>query len=160
MRLFAWIQATFHIFDVVNASTSVAWSNLTSQGLEFSQADRDNLDCAHNHYCNFNEDQSAHEWISGCPGLPRITEELWRRHRHVDAKFLRKHFRTYKRLQASKYKLASDELTFPAYMAKRYAPSVPPSSMLCDGLGMCRVSILLRLRSLRALMALLVPKLQ
>jgi hypothetical protein len=73
---------------------------------------------------------------------------------------LRKHFRTYKRLQASKYKLAFDELTFPAYMAKRYAPSVPPSSMLCDGLGMCRVSILLWLRSLRALMALLVPKLQ
>jgi hypothetical protein len=48
----------------------------TSQKLEFSKADRDNLDCVHNPYCNFNEDQGAHEWVSGCPGLPRITEEL------------------------------------------------------------------------------------
>jgi hypothetical protein len=30
----------------------------------------------YNPCCNFNEDQGAHEWISGCPGLPRITEEL------------------------------------------------------------------------------------
>jgi hypothetical protein len=48
----------------------------TSQGLEFSEADRDNLDCTNNFYCKFTEDRGAHEWVSGCPGLPSIAEEL------------------------------------------------------------------------------------
>ncbi|KAH8626917.1 hypothetical protein IG631_18935 [Alternaria alternata] len=48
----------------------------TSQRLELLETDRDDLDCAHNPYCNLNEDQGAHEWVSGCLGLPRITEEL------------------------------------------------------------------------------------
>ena len=51
-------------------------SSPTSQEVEFSKTDRDDLHCANSPYCKFTEDQGAHEWVSGCPGLPRITEEL------------------------------------------------------------------------------------
>ncbi|KAG9190449.1 hypothetical protein G6011_08537 [Alternaria panax] len=142
MRLLAWIQATFHVFDVASASTSVASSNDTLKELEFPETDRFNADCQHNPYCSFTEsvgELGSHNWTNDCPGLPRITEKLSRDHKHIDTNLLRKNFRIYKTLQGSKYKLDSDELTFPTYMAKRYAPNVPPSSMLCDGLGMCRV---------------------
>ena len=59
-----------------------------------------------------------------------------------DQLWLKKNFDNYKALQRSSFGLDSDEKTFPTYMGKRYALNVPPSSLLCDGLSMCRVCLM------------------
>ena len=141
MRLFTWIQTAFHVSDVINASTIIAWSKLTSRRPESLEIELTNEDYVRNPYCQLSKDLGTHEWVKDCPGLPRITEALWRKYRYKDTKFLNKNLQNYLKLKESKWKLASDELTFPTYLAKRYAPNVSPSSMVCDGLGMCRVGI-------------------
>jgi hypothetical protein len=142
MRLFAWIHAIFHVFDVVNGSANVSWSNTTSQDQKLPSIDFSTHDCANNPYCHPSKVIGLYEWKNDCPGFPKVTESLWREHRAQDTAFLRKKLVDYQQLQMNPWRMGSDELTFPAFMAKRYAPNVPPSSMLCDGFGMCRVSSL------------------
>ncbi|KAH6875193.1 hypothetical protein BKA58DRAFT_454051 [Alternaria rosae] len=145
MRSFAWIHAVLHVFDVVNASTSVAWSNATGQDPVSNvttqgpgwEGDYFDNECARSPYCHITDLPGTYEWSNDCPNFPRITEHLWLQNRHEDAFFLRKRLKEFQLIQRAR-KLADDEITFPAFLAKRYAPNLPPSSMLCDGMGMCR----------------------
>jgi hypothetical protein len=78
-------------------------------------------------------------WTSDCDfSMPSY--RMWKDNRVDDVYWLRRHLRAYKRLQNDGL-LHTNELTFPTYMLQRYAPNVPPSNMLCDGLGMCMVDI-------------------
>jgi hypothetical protein len=59
-----------------------------------------------------------------------------------DKRWLEDHFDKYQRRTrtVARRRDAPDRLTFPTYMLKLYAPNVPASNMLCDGLGLCQVS--------------------
>ncbi|KAI4658712.1 uncharacterized protein J4E79_006470 [Alternaria viburni] len=138
MRFSAWLLTTFHVFDVVKGSASVAWSNTTSGNGTLSVWSYAENDCKASPYCDDTGVTGDYDWDNDCPDLPRINYALWFNNRAEDTAFLREKLRHYEQLKMNPWKTPSDELTFPAYMAKRYAPNLPPSSMLCDGLGMCR----------------------
>jgi len=117
------------------ASLDSSLSNVTSKPPQ----DRRGLDCFNNPYCDY-KDKPLPTWHTDCD-FPRINIRVWRKNRVEDSLWLNHKFMDYLSLQKNEQGIATDEETFPAYMLKRYAPNAAPSSMLCDGLGMCRVSL-------------------
>jgi hypothetical protein len=80
-------------------------------------------------------------WRNDCD-FDMPSEKLWKANRQDDAAWLSEHLQRYlwRTRTAARRRDSPDRLTFSTYMLKLYAPNVPPSNMLCDGLGMCRVS--------------------
>jgi hypothetical protein len=72
--------------------------------------------------------------------VERPTEENFKKHKKGDVEWLRGHFERFVALRR-RNKLERDEKTFPAWFVKLLAPDHPPSSMICDGLNSCIVSI-------------------
>lgn len=126
------------VFLILHAAS--AWANLPIRRNTIS-GDR----CHENPYCE--KEDSDTVWLNDC-NFEKPTKEAWRENLPEDVRWLRRHLHNYK-VSQQHVGLADDEITFSAYMAKRYAPNVAPSSMLCDGLGMCRVgrSLLKQFRS-------------
>jgi hypothetical protein len=91
--------------------------------------------------CYCTNDTAGFVWSNDC-GFQMPTEKVWAENLHDDKDWLKEHFHRYTRRTQNKAgrRDAPDRLTFPTYMLKLYAPNVPPSNMLCDSLGMCRVS--------------------
>jgi hypothetical protein len=73
-------------------------------------------------------------------GIERPTSEVIKKYKEGDTRWLQDLFDRFQDLRRSK-DLDDDELTFAAWMAKILAPNHPPSSMICDGLNSCSVSV-------------------
>jgi hypothetical protein len=73
-------------------------------------------------------------------GIERPTKEVYEKHKDGDTQWLQGHFNRFQKLRKGR-DLEDDETTFPAWMAKLLAPNHPPSSMFCDGLNSCSVSV-------------------
>ncbi|KAE8843682.1 hypothetical protein PTNB73_08740 [Pyrenophora teres f. teres] len=99
------------------------------------ERDSPSEECVRNPYCN--ETDNVQEWHNDC-GFERPSLAVWKKHLVNDTAWLQTNLREFRVFQKQTRKIAPDETTFPAYMVKRYAPNAPSSSMLCDGLGMCR----------------------
>jgi hypothetical protein len=93
--------------------------------------------CHGNPYCE--DDEGEVRWHNDC-GIERPSQKVFAQYKSEDVPWFRGQLNQY--LDEKRHgKLDRDEKSWPSWMAKRFSPDHPPSSMVCDGLGSCIVCI-------------------
>jgi hypothetical protein len=93
--------------------------------------------CNGNPYCeNVN---GTDVWSNDC-GIEKPSAEGFNRDRDEMLEFFGRYFNEYVPHYINET-LQKDEPTLPAFMAKRLAPNISPSAVICDGRSKCQVSM-------------------